>query len=240
MNESVYQILDPLMKKLRAYHQHTVVGMSHVPKAGRALVVVNHSLATYDIGLLFSAIQTEMGRQPRPLADNLFFRLPYLGELVEAIGGKQGTPENAEALLEAGELVGVAPGGMQEALRPSYERYQLRWDKRKGFVRLAIETQTPILLAVCPRADDIYEVYENKFTHWAYDTFRIPLFIARGLGPTFFPRPTPLTHFISPLMHPPVKAADPAAFKRQVDEFHKKLVKRAELLIGEAIAYRRP
>ncbi len=237
MNESLYQLLAPVLQKMRQYHQHEVVGMEHLPDNGRVLLVVNHSLATYDISLLFSAIHSERNRIARPLADNLFFRLPYLGDVVEALGGKQGTPENAKQLLEEENLVAVAPGGMQEALRSSYERYQLRWDHRKGFVRLAIETQTPILLAVCPRADDIYEVYDNKLTNWAYDLLRVPLFVARGVGPTLIPRPVPLTHFISPLIQPP--AYTPGTLKQQVDAFHKKLVKRAEALIGEAIAYRR-
>jgi hypothetical protein len=237
MNESLYHFLGPILQKMRQYHHHHVVGMENLPDTGRVLLVVNHSLATYDIGLLFSAIHTEKNRIARPLADNLFFRMPYLGELVEAVGGKQGTPENAKKLLEEEHLVAVAPGGMYEALRPSYDRYQLRWDHRKGFVRLAIETQTPILLAVCPRADDIFEVYENKLTSWAYDTLRIPLFMARGVGPTLLPRPVPLIHFMSPLIPPP--AYTPATLKQQVETFHKKLVKRAEALIGEAIAYRR-
>ncbi len=237
MNESLYHFLGPVLQKMRQYHQHQVVGMEHLPDTGRVLLVVNHSLATYDIGLLFSAIHTEKNRMARPLADNLFFRVPYMGELVEAVGGKQGNPENAKELLDEGNLVAVAPGGMQEALRPSHDRYQLRWDHRKGFVRLAIETQTPILLAVCPRADDIYEVYDNKLTSWAYDIFRIPLFVARGLGPTMIPKPVPLIHFMSPLIPPP--AYIPGTLKQQVDSFHKKLVKRAEALIGEAIAYRR-
>ena len=49
-----------------------------------------------------------------------------------------------------------------------------------GFARLAIETQTPIILAMCPKADDIYDVYSNSLTAWAYQKYRIPVFFARG------------------------------------------------------------
>lgn len=226
----------PIVNALRLYHRHEVVGMENIPKDSQCLLVVNHSLATYDIGLLFAAVYEKTGRLTRPLIDRLFFRVPFLGDVMSFFGSVQGTPDNAKDLLYSGNIVAVAPGGMQEALRPSTERYQIRWDRRYGFARLAIETGTPIVLAACPKADDIYDVYPSPITKWAYQAFKIPVFIARGFGLTPLPRPVKLVHHLSEPMIPPKPLDNPEAFKRQVQRFHAKICKRMEMLIGEAIA----
>lgn len=236
-NESIKR-LRPIVHFLRTYHRHEVVGLENIPSAGSALLVFNHSLATYDISLLFGAIWDKFHRVPRPLADRLFYRIPFLGELVDSTGAIEGTHENAKTLLEQGEMVAVAPGGMREALRPSSERYQILWERRKGFVKLALETQTPIILAVCPKADDIYDVYPSTLTAFAYRHFKIPLFLARGLGPTPIPRPVKLIHFVSEPILPPQPKKDPRARAQQVNQLHKKVIKHTQMLIGEAIAYR--
>lgn len=234
----IFENLRKLAQFLRQYHRHEVIGMENLPQSGGVLLVVNHSLATYDIVMLFAAVLQEKNRFTRPLADRTFFKFPYLSDLVHRVGGCEGSPENAAALLKSGELVGVAPGGMLEALRPSSERYQIRWENRKGFVRLAMQTKTPIVIAVCPKADDLYEVYPNLVTDWIYKTFRFPVFLARGIGFSPIPRPTKLVHFLSEPMYPPKISKDPQVFNRQVTLFHKKIIKRARLLIAEAIAYR--
>lgn len=238
MNREYLEMIFPLMKSLRLYHQHEVVGMQHIPKKGRALVVVNHSLATYDIALLGCAIYQERERIPRSLADRWFFKFSALGEITKRLGGVEGSHKNAETLLKKGELVTVAPGGMREALRPSTERYQILWEKRMGFAKLAMKTGTPIILAACPKADDIFDVFPNPLTKWAYKNFKIPLIFARGLGPTPLPRPVKLVHFLSPPIKPPKASEDPVQFEKQVADYHEKIVKKARELIGQAIAYR--
>ncbi len=238
MDGEAMKILIPVLNSLRHYHRHQVIGMEHIPREGSALVVVNHSLATYDIALLNAAIFAERGRFMRSLADHLFYRVPYLAQLVEAIGAKEGNRHNARQLLEEGEMVCVAPGGMREALRPSSQRYQLRWEHRRGFAQIAIESQSPVIIGMCPRADDLYQVYASPLTSWAYNKFKIPLFLARGLGFTPIPRPVKLIHHLSEPLYPPKPRAEPAAFKKQVEVFHRQIIKRAEALIGESIAYR--
>ena len=130
-----------------------------------------------------------------------------------------------------------APGGMQEALRPSEERYQVRWSKRRGFARMAMEAQVPIILAACPRADDMFEVYPNFLTKMIYDRLRLPLPLMRGIGPTIIPRPVKLVHYLSEAMRPPKIDADPEVNQKRLEVWHQKLTKRMQQLIGEAIAH---
>ncbi len=237
-HEDIIRTALPLLQAARAYHKHEVIGMENLPTDGPALVVVNHSLATYDIILLMTAIYTDLKRLPRPLIDRLFFKIPFLGELAKLFGAVQGSQNGAAHLLESGEIVTVAPGGMREALRPSTERYQIRWDRRLGFVRLAMKHKTPIVLAACPKADDLYEIYPSHLTAWFYRAFRLPVFLARGIGMTPLPRPIKLVHFLSEQLPPPAWTDDDAKNELAATKFHAELVDRMHQLISDAVQYR--
>jgi 1-acyl-sn-glycerol-3-phosphate acyltransferase len=232
--ESVY----PVINALRLYHRHEVIGLENVPTEGSGLIVCNHSLATYDMSLLMCAIYDQTHRIVRSLIDHTFYKIPFLGELMEVFGSVEGTPENAIKILTEGNLVTVAPGGMSEALRPSSQRYQIRWDRRKGFARLAIQAQAPVILAACPKADDIYQVYPSQISNYIYETFRFPFFLARGVGLSPLPRPVKLIHFLSEPMIPPKPAKSEKTAANQLEKFHKELIVRMEELMAAAIRYR--
>ena len=192
-----------VLRPLQRYHRHRVVGMEHIPTTGRALLVVHHTLATYDGFMLGLAVFEATGRPPRGLGDDMIFRTPLLRRGARAIGIVPASPTAGEDLLAADELVGVAPGGMWEGLRPRAERYQTRWQGRRGFVRLALRLGAPMVLAACPRADELYTVYGSRLTNAVYAQLKAPLPLLRGLGPTLLPRPLQLTHYIAPPIIPP-------------------------------------
>jgi 1-acyl-sn-glycerol-3-phosphate acyltransferase len=222
------------MRVVARYHRHRVVGIEHVPQEGRCLVVVNHSLATYDIGLLGLRIFQHTGRNLRGLGDRAIFRTPLLRHVATQLGVVEGAPDAAQHLLEANRMVLVAPGGMIEALRTTRERYQLMWERRRGFCRLAIATQSPIMLAACPRADDLYKVFGNRLTRKVYERLRLPAPLVTGMAGTVLPRPIPLTHHIAPLMIPPAVEGD-EAITAALPDYHRKVVDRMERLMHEAL-----
>ena len=193
----------PFIDLIKSYHRHRIYGLEHIPQEGRALIAVNHSLATYDILLLAAEVIKFTNRVPRGLGDRLLFKLPIFRKWVKEMGVVEGKMSSARSILEKEGLALVAPGGMREALRPTTERYQLRWAKRRGFCRLALETQSPLILAACPGADDLYTVYSNALTKIAYRSLKIPIPLLRGWGPTLLPRPIQLTHVLSKPIIPP-------------------------------------
>ena len=235
MDEEFMLKLIPILRMLESYHRHEAHGLDSVPKQGPVIIASTHSLATYDILLLMNSVFTANGRFPRSLIDRLFYKIPGLGDLMEKAGAVVGNPENAKTLLHNGEMLYLAPGGMQESLRPSRDRYQVQWNNRKGFARLAIETGAPVVLACCPRADDIFKVYQSSLTNWAYDKFKIPLFVARGMWVTPLPRPVKLEHYLSKPYYPPTPKEDPLEFKKQVYNFHQKLLRKIKNMIAEGI-----
>ena len=219
------------LRALRLYHRHQVVNLAAVPDQGSVLLAANHSLATYDIVLLMTAIYERTDRISRPLVDRLFFRIPFAGEVVRAFGALEGSPENAAKLLKNGEIITVAPGGMREALKPSSEKYQIKWEGRYGFIKLAMKTKTPIVLAACPKADNIYNVAPSALTDWAYKRFRVPVFLAKGFGSTPLPKPVKLRHHLSDPFKPPPTSRNQTIYERRIREFHAELTSAMEELM---------
>lgn len=228
---NIVEIADSLLARIARYHQHSIEGLEHIPASGPALIVVNHSLATYDSGLLAAAVRKELGRDVRLLGDRYMFRIPVFRDLAAAYGFVEGSQQNAEKLLNNGELVLVAPGGMREALRPSNRKYQLDIGDRKGFVRLAVRTGAPVILSACPAADDIYDVVSSPVTDWVYNRYRLAAPLALGAWGTPVPKPARLIHYLDPPLAPPV-AGDDA--QEQVNAFHARLEGRLQAMLLES------
>jgi 1-acyl-sn-glycerol-3-phosphate acyltransferase len=208
--------------------------MENIPATGSALIAISHSLATYDGLLLGAAIHQQVGRLCRGLGDRLIFKTPLLADWALRAGVVEGSHPSGMQLLEEGNLVLMAPGGMLESLRPYDQRYQICWDRRLGFVRLAVRARVPIILAACPHADDIYRVYGNPLTPLVYQRFKLPLPVARGLGFSAIPRPVRLTHYVSEPIDPP-EIPEGETFEAGIEEFHAEVVKKMRELMARAL-----
>jgi len=213
---------------LRRYHRFQTVGLHHIPAHGEAMVLVHHSLATYDALLISQDIIEGRGRQLIGLGDDNLFKIPGLDRLFWDLGVRPASPTTGEEVLAEGGLLALAPGGTREALRPSTQRYRPLWHDRFGWARLAIKTQAPVILAGCPAADRLYTVYDSQLTRSVYRRTRWPLPVARGLGPTLLPRPVRLTAWIDPPVSPPATSPDDEAALRR---FHREMVDRMTALL---------
>jgi 1-acyl-sn-glycerol-3-phosphate acyltransferase len=123
-------------------------GLEHVPAHGRALLVANHAgTLPYDSAMVMHAIRRDhpSRRDVRPLVEDTVFHLPFLGPLMNRIGGVRADPENAERLLRKDELVAVFPEGEKGMGKLWKDRYRLQRFGRGGFVKLALRTGAPII-----------------------------------------------------------------------------------------------
>lgn len=116
---NIINIADTVMNRAARYHDHRVEGLEHIPASGPALIVVNHSLATYDSGLLAAAVRERLGRDVWLLGDRYIFKIPVVRDLASAYGFVEGSQHNAESLLRDGELVLVAPGACVKRCGPA-------------------------------------------------------------------------------------------------------------------------
>jgi len=226
----------PVVQALGKYNHYQVDGLERIPRKGRLLIAVNHSFATYDSFLLGAAIYLKVGRKPYGLADHNFFKLRLVSEFSKRLGLVEGDHENAERLLAQDELVMLAPGGMREAIRPKTQAFQVRWKNRKGFVRLAIRTQTPVMVAACPDADRLLDVYPNFLTPWFYKRLKLPFVYFKGVGLSPIPRPVSLTHHLSEVMVPPAWDGTKETLFALVQQFHRQIYRKMwEILTGTAL-----
>jgi len=81
------------------------------------------------------------------LAHNLVLSMPGLAFL-RRYGTVAASPENAEQALSSGAALLVYPGGDYEVHRPTWERNKVDFGGRKGFIRLALEHDVPIVPVV--------------------------------------------------------------------------------------------
>jgi 1-acyl-sn-glycerol-3-phosphate acyltransferase len=78
------------------------------------------------------------------MAEYFLPQIPWFTILMHRCGSVVGTPENCAQLLEQGEAVMVFPEGERGFVKTYRNRYQLQ-RFGTGFVRLAMETDTPIV-----------------------------------------------------------------------------------------------
>jgi 1-acyl-sn-glycerol-3-phosphate acyltransferase len=131
----------------RDYFRTEVQGIENVPAAGRVLVVANHSgQLPFDAVVIGAAMffAAEPPRAIRSMVERFVPAVPFASYLFSRWGQITGTPENCRRLLEAEEAILVFPEGARGISKPFAKRYQLQ-DFGLGFMRLALETGTPIV-----------------------------------------------------------------------------------------------
>jgi 1-acyl-sn-glycerol-3-phosphate acyltransferase len=130
----------------RYYFRTEVHGAENVPK-GRVLLIANHSgQIPIDAALIGAAMfmDVEPPRFIRAMVEKWTQTLPFVSLLFTRIGQVVGVPENAQRLLERDEALLVFPEGAKGIAKTFDRRYQLT-DFGLGFMRLAIETNTPVV-----------------------------------------------------------------------------------------------
>lgn len=122
-------------------------GIENVPR-GRVLLIANHAGNTfaYDGAMLALSLYLE-GQPPRivrGMAEYYLPTIPWFNVLMHRMGSVVGTPANCSQLLERDEAIMVFPEGERGFVKPYSKRYQLQ-RFGLGFLRLALETDTPIV-----------------------------------------------------------------------------------------------
>jgi 1-acyl-sn-glycerol-3-phosphate acyltransferase len=131
----------------RYYFRVEARGLERVPE-GRVLLIANHAGNTFawDGAMLAMALLLEGAppRSVRGMAEYYLPTIPFFNVFMLRAGSVVGTPENCVQLLDHEEAIMVFPEGQRGFVKTLRQRYELQ-RFGLGFMRLALETGTPIV-----------------------------------------------------------------------------------------------
>lgn len=192
------------------YHHYFRVqtsGWQNVPREGKALFVGSHNggLAAPDMFMMMYDWFRRFGyeRTVYGLMHPQVWRVsPPLAHLAEKTGAIMAHPKMAIAALRQGASVLVYPGGAEDTFRPHNLRDTIYFAGRKGFIKLALRENVPIVPIIsCGAHDtlivlaDIYkqirQLHEKLGMPWLFniDPVVFPIYLGLPWGIAFGPLP---------------------------------------------------
>jgi len=141
----------PMVALMTLFYRHwfrvETAGLDNVP-GGRVLLIANHAGNTFawDGAMLGMALflEGEPPRMVRGMAEYYLPTIPFFNVFLHRVGSVVGTPANCAHLLDQGEAIMAFPEGQRGFVKTLRHRYELQ-RFGLGFMRLALETDTPIV-----------------------------------------------------------------------------------------------
>ncbi|HBX70695.1 MAG TPA: glycerol acyltransferase [Chloroflexi bacterium] len=150
----------------KKYFRVSTSGLENIPEMGRALLVSNHSgQLPWDGAMVATALYTEHPAQrlTRTLYATWFPTLPFFSTILERGGQVMATVDNGTRLLERDELVAVFPEGYKGVGKLFKDRYKLARFGRGGFIKMALDTQAPMIPVSVVGAEESYvSLYKSQ------------------------------------------------------------------------------
>ena len=197
-------------------------GWENIPSLGGCLLIASHNgglaapdmfMGIYDWFQHFGTQRTAYGlMHPTTWKVN-----PNLAHLAVKCGAIQAHPKMAVAALRSNSALLIYPGGVQDVFRPYSERHNIHLAGRKGFIKLALKEEVPIIPIVSTGAHetliilaDFYEqfkVLRRLGLPWLFDVDPevFPIYLGLPWGLSVGPLPNfPLPCSIRLKICPPI------------------------------------
>jgi 1-acyl-sn-glycerol-3-phosphate acyltransferase len=196
----------------RDYFRVQVFHADRVPE-GRVMVVANHGGQIPLDGMILAAsmlLDIDPPRLVRGMVERWVPGLPWFSTLFTRCGQVVGDPANCEELLRRDQSIMVFPEGAKGSGKDWWHRYQLQ-SFGSGFVRLALQTGTPIVPVAIIGSDDTYPALVSSRR------------LGRLVGAPYLPI-TPTFPWLGPLGFVPlpvrlhIRFGDPIVFDGDPDE----------------------
>lgn len=149
------------------YFRMEVEGLEHIPHKGSALITSNHSgYSGFDAFLLCHHIYRSVHRTPRVLTHHFWFLNQATAIPAKKLGFIEANKQNGLDTLNKHQLLLIFPEGEYGNFKPTTQAYKLQPFK-KGFIRLAIETSSPIIPTIVIGAEETHiNLAQLKFTKY--------------------------------------------------------------------------
>lgn len=220
------------------YFRPQVIGAEQLP-AGRGLIVGCHSgVIPYDAACVLVAVHDATHRIARSIGDAFFGRIAWLERFLRRQGAVVGTPRALEAILRAGHLALLFPGGARDMERPYLtQRYRVLPHRgfapgHGGYLKIALRTRTPIVPVAVVGAEEAHVMLGN--VPWLARAVGVPVFPLLA-----FPLPLPTRFYIrfgAPIELPGTQRD--ADDQRRVDAMNRMVRRRLQRLIDDTVAHR--
>lgn len=199
----------PLVEFMRYYHRYEIRGLDIleplIEKNKPFFLVGNHGFNFIEPALLVHSVYNTYRKVPRIVGHkDLFFKIKEIGELAKRYGiiSHLDFREIHNTIKKRKNLL-IYPGGEDEAMLRDYNTspYRLVWEKRPGFVKLAIKYKMPIIFVASIGVDEM--VFQGNM--------ELPGWVIKQLNMTnpenyekvkmfwngAFPAPVKITHIVT-------------------------------------------
>ncbi|MDB9445309.1 lysophospholipid acyltransferase family protein [Anabaena sp. CS-542/02] len=161
--------LMPLLSFLYHYYFRVQTsGWEHIPPEEKVLFVGSHNggLATPDMSMIMYDWFRKFGCE-KPVYGLMHPKVWELSPEIAKIAAKTGAviahPKMAYSALRSGASLLVYPGGAQDVFRPHYLRHKIYFAGRKGFIKLALRENVPIVPVISTGAHDTLIVLADLY-----------------------------------------------------------------------------
>jgi 1-acyl-sn-glycerol-3-phosphate acyltransferase len=149
LDQRFVELQRPIWNALLDYYfRHEVRGWERLPEAPCLLVGVHAGgilpIDAYAFGFAWIR-HFGFDRILRGTAHDFLTASPVIGDYLGKIGVIPASREGISTALAAGEDVALYPGGDLDALRPWTKRDEVIFGGRKGWIRMALEANVPIV-----------------------------------------------------------------------------------------------
>ncbi|ETR68022.1 MAG: phospholipid/glycerol acyltransferase [Candidatus Magnetoglobus multicellularis str. Araruama] len=164
-NDQLIEKLSPYVNFiLRNYFRSTVRGIYRIPR-GPGLFVGNHNAAllTPDSYIFATEVCERKGVQEVPygLGHEITISMPFIHQFLIPLGAVRASHDCAHRLFKQNKKVLVYPGGDYDVMRPFRHRNKIVFGGRKGYIRLAVRENVPVIPVVTAGAHSVYIIIDD-------------------------------------------------------------------------------
>ena len=228
------QVIEKLLPFYGWFYKHyfhvKTDGWEHIPPQGKALLIGSHNggLAAPDTVMITYDWFRHFGTERLVYAlmePKIWQFMPGLARLATQVGTIRPYPSLAISALRRDATVLIYPGGVQDVFRPHSLRNKIHFCGQRGFIKLALREEVPIIPLISHGAHDTLIVLADIYPQlrqlhqqglpwpFGFDPGVFPIYIGLPWGLAFgplpnFPLPVPIQIRICP----------PITFERYGDE----------------------
>ena len=217
----------------------SIVDIGHKGNSGILFAMEPHDLLPYSaftFSRFLHRIPGPAGVDVKCLMTSAIFRLPFIRQIYTYVGGESVGKENFRKLLQNKQSCVMIPGGVQEVLysMEKEDTVLCYLTKRKGFIRLALETGTPIIPTFTFHLDGSYTFWtpkENKLfsSISRFIGFAPIIFFGRWYLPIGIPNPQKLHVVIGKPIHIPCEGRN-SVKPESIEKYHQMYIQELEAL----------